>query len=627
MTRSIQIKLKGTSVLATLVLVVFTFYICLLPAVHALQTSDMLYEAEKAQFFEAIQPLEHIYKKKHHDSKNNLKIEFNAGAKCVLCVAVVRIAEQLALKEQVPAERALHTLCGNLESGKLRATCDVFVYLFGGAISKYLSDGYQIDQICQKLHLCDGKCVLYKKRSPNQYYLNKAQILESYAKLDASHPHRQPVQWSFNFKDKINEIKAYLFNKLLHPFTDQLPLDDADGDRFSTMFTMRGTAWRGKDCDPKNANIYPGRKDGSKAKAGEDYNCNGIKGINSNTGKAYKDELCPASQPHRGIAVMGDSVGARFRAPETYLKKDLMSMDALKKLAAVIENEGDFPHLSWNTGYDVENTHFQGVIETVKDFDSVYLQMRKRDRCVHRDYQNLAHNGDRSFNMTDHVRNLKRDPVHDNPLLVIVEYVGNDACQDSLSQITSPTDFYNNILKGLKALDQKLPPNSYVLFVGVADGRFLYDALHDKIHPFDVPYPDFYDYLACNNVSPCRTWLNSDKSIRDKTTEMADELSAQYGRIIDEFQTKSRGFKNFTMAYMPNPVIEIMKECANEPNCVPADLIEPVDGFHPGQKMQPRMVKVITKFINQIWPDALGVVNPNNAIIDNLFGKDNQGGY
>jgi len=39
------------------------------------------------------------------------------------------------------------------------------------------------------------------------------------------------------------------------------------------------------------------------------------------------------------------------------------------------------------------------------------------------------------------------------------------------------------------------------------------------------------------------------------------------------------------------------------------------------------MVKVITKFINQIWPDALGVVNPNNAIIDNLFGKDNQGGY
>jgi len=55
---------------------------------------------------------------------------------------------------------------------------------------------------------------------------------------------------------------------------------DFDGDRFSDLKTFRGTHWRGKDCDDLNKNIYPGRKSWDNGK-GEDFNCNGIQGIDS----------------------------------------------------------------------------------------------------------------------------------------------------------------------------------------------------------------------------------------------------------------------------------------------------------------------------------------------------------
>jgi hypothetical protein len=41
---------------------------------------------------------------------------------------------------------------------------------------------------------------------------------------------------------------------------DHLPLFDADKDRFSPVKELRGSHWRGKDCDDTNGAIYPGRK-------------------------------------------------------------------------------------------------------------------------------------------------------------------------------------------------------------------------------------------------------------------------------------------------------------------------------------------------------------------------------
>jgi acyloxyacyl hydrolase len=71
-----------------------------------------------------------------------------------------------------------------------------------------------------------------------------------------------------------------------------------------------------------------------------------------------------------------------------------------------------------------------------------------------------------------------------------------------------------------------------MIVIGVADGRTLYDTLHDKIHPLGVSYPVFYDYLNCNVKSPCSGWMNNDASTRDSTTFRAQELNAVYKEII-----------------------------------------------------------------------------------------------
>jgi len=42
--------------------------------------------------------------------------------------------------------------------------------------------------------------------------------------------------------------------------------------------------------------------------------------------------------------------------------------------------------------------------------------------------------------------------------------------------------FHNVIELGLNYLEQTLPYNSHVLFVGLVDGRVLWDIMHDQIH-------------------------------------------------------------------------------------------------------------------------------------------------
>lgn len=93
---------------------------------------------------------------------------------------------------------------------------------------------------------------------------------------------------------------------------------DIDNDGFSTVANFRGYNWRGKDCDDFSSAIYPGRKsfDGVNNKAA-DHDCNGVFGINKETGKYYEEELCGESD-RLGVIVIGDSAGAHFSIPPKY---------------------------------------------------------------------------------------------------------------------------------------------------------------------------------------------------------------------------------------------------------------------------------------------------------------------
>jgi len=54
--------------------------------------------------------------------------------------------------------------------------------------------------------------------------------------------------------------------------------------------------------------------------------------------------------------------------------------------------------------------------------------------------------------------------------------------------------------------DETIPAGSHVLLVGLADGRFLWEGLHDKYYPLgtlnkDIDYPQVYQFLTCLGVN------------------------------------------------------------------------------------------------------------------------------
>jgi acyloxyacyl hydrolase len=58
-------------------------------------------------------------------------------------------------------------------------------------------------------------------------------------------------------------------------------------------------------------------------------------------------------------------------------------------------------------------------------------------------------------------------------------------------------------VESLAYLDAHLAPGSYVLFLGLVDGRVLYDTMAKLQHPIGAPYANVYDYLNCLDTNPC----------------------------------------------------------------------------------------------------------------------------
>jgi hypothetical protein len=106
--------------------------------------------------------------------------------------------------------------------------------------------------------------------------------------------------------------------------------------------------------------------------------------VNSGTGKSYEEELCSGT-PHLGVVAVGDSAGAHFQIPPKYMNASLIDEHTYDNLLYNLADEMDLPHLGGYTGfYDGS----PGVM-----VDSIYKRMVERNRCVHRDYQNICVNG------------------------------------------------------------------------------------------------------------------------------------------------------------------------------------------------------------------------------------------
>lgn len=193
---------------------------------------------------------------------------------------------------------------------------------------------------------------------------------------------------------------------------------------------------------------------------------------------------------------------------------------------------------------------------------SLYLKLFHRNRCNHRDYQNLAKNGADSFDVNNILlKSLNRNKNTDQPALVFYSLVGNDVCNHwhDFDHMTTPEQMRVNLQKTLDTLDKKLPKGSHVIVVGMVDGRVLYNNLHNRIHPIgklrgDVTYSKFYDFLNCLDISPCYGWMNSNETVRNFTSDRAFALTAVMKDVVEKAKHES-----FDLFFLDNPFYEVLK--------------------------------------------------------------------
>jgi acyloxyacyl hydrolase len=112
----------------------------------------------------------------------------------------------------------------------------------------------------------------------------------------------------------------------------------------------------------------------------------------------------------------------------------------------------------------------------------------------------------------------------------------------------------------------------------------------------------------------------SNATTRAATDQQAADLNQVYLDIVASGVT----YNNFDFVYQPFPDVPIMTQwIANGGQAW--QLIEPVDGFHPNQIFHSLLADYFWNYLTTNKSEWIGPENPNNALIQQLFGD--QGGY
>ncbi|CAM9558314.1 unnamed protein product [Lampetra planeri] len=541
----------------------------------------------------------------------------NGGFGCLGCVIAVGMVQQLSEIHNDSISSAMARLCGVLpETHNLRASCQILLQVFGPSIIWMLNTEVTPDVVCHALALC--------RRDPGEAFCHVFplprgglhQAVEAARRLAPGSP----------VPDKFLELSGIcslpkirdLCELIRRCWSHHTPAQDGDGDLFSTVPVFRGSHWRGRDCADRSADVHPGRRP-SNQDAFEDSNCNGIWGVDPADGVAYEKKFCESSRP-RGLVLLGDSAGAHFHIPAAWMTGELLSPEAFSNLPVALANELDWPQLSAFTGF--MNSSWASITSPT---DSLYLRqnLAVNGQCVSHGVEPISQSHSHCVMRCFSPRSFSRNES-DHPALLVYSFIGNDVCnnaRDTVAEMTTPEEMRENALAALAALDKALPPGSHVLLTGLADGRFLWDHLHGRLHPVgdDVTYADAYAFLDCLQLSPCAGWMSANASLRDATSERAQQLS-----LVLEKISATRSFSNFDAHYVEYPLAKMAEEWVWRGGEA-WQLIEAVDGFHPDQTALALMAGILWDEITQRWPDVLGPENPHNADIARVFGD--QGGH
>ncbi|KAJ3436687.1 acyloxyacyl hydrolase [Anaeramoeba flamelloides] len=527
-----------------------------------------------------------------------------ASTECAGATIVLGLIRDIADYEAIKIEQVIEKVCTFLPF-ELQDLCEDYVKFFGTQIIDAFDRLDNPDSVALELGFCKDKhCRLYPLDNYHQ---------ELYEK------NKKPQN------EKEQEIVSKLTKSLWDLITEEInkitkehvPILDLDKDHFATYKTLRGSNWRGRDCNDLISGFRPGivPHDGDYA---FDSNCNGIFGTDEN-GMNYEDKFCKDTNP-MGVLVFGDSVGAHFRIPPDYLNAERILDGVLFRTGIrLLEMEVDFPHKSYGTGFD---TSYDEICPG--NVNSIYLEMRKRNRCNHRNYQNIAVNGMESYHISDLLRTsiTKSQELANYPTITFLEIIGNDICAArEVKDFVTEKQFRANLIPFLDELDKTVAPGSKLIFVGMVRGSILFDTLHSHIHPIghDIDYAKFYEYLKCQDVSPCPMWMTTNDTHRSEADKLGLRLDSVYKELAHSYSAN-----NYEIGYLDFPLQDTIDYFIE--NDLPiSDLIEPVDGFHPSQNGQALIAKFLWKNLNIKYPHFVPEENPYNDQIEEIF-KD-QGGY
>lgn len=239
----------------------------------------------------------------------------------------------------------------------------------------------------------------------------------------------------------------------------------------------------------------------------------------------------------------------------------------LTQVFPAIVNELDWPAKSYASGWadDISQR-------------SLYYKFRNLNRCVHRQFVNVAFNG---AQMSDFVGQIDSVGFNANwkPVLAFAGFIGNDICANKLSDMTTPEKFQSQLLTALEKLNTKVAPGSKVVLWGLVDGRILYNYLHRLPHPIGngVTYDQFYSFLGCTGTNPCATWLTRDTATRDAATKRAFELDDVVENVVNKYKNY---YSNFELAFLDfSEMLHDGFEILTKQGLPPHELIDDVDGL------------------------------------------------
>jgi len=292
-------------------------------------------------------------------------------------------------------------------------------------------------------------------------------------------------------------------------------------------------------------------------------------------------------------------------------------LDLIKIIEAVFL-EGDRPDCSWSTGFNKISCPKSNF-----PFESFYLKLLKRNKCNHRDFQNLSVNGARSGAMsTKIVDKISRNQTLDSPVIIFYSLFGNDICtpRAECEQFTRPEEFMQNNLRSFNYLDTRVPNGSFVFITGIFNGELMYQYMADKKHPLlPMTYGTVWDFVSSLGSNPCYAWLSRNSTCRENASRRAQELNLVYPRLV-----QTQNYKNFKLYYLGSNFKTILEDWVRRGNNV-TDMFQEIDGGHPGQTAGNLKAKLIYDMIEQRFPEALGKINPFNSEIERIFGD--QGGH